>query len=45
MWDDQTFKAPFEISRRVDASEIQDIIGTQGHGRPQAQTTGYPRGS
>ena len=30
MWDDQTFKALFEISRRVDAGEIQDIIWNTG---------------
>ena len=30
MWDDQTFKGPFEISREVNAGEIQDIIRNTG---------------
>ena len=30
MWDDQTFKDPFKISRKVNASEIQEIIWNTG---------------
>ena len=44
MWGDQTFKDPFEISRKVDAGEIQDIIRNTGAWKAPGTNDWLPTG-